>query len=73
MSDANERDDTPVEIFCPICGYATAVKETDHDFEGLTRSEKIEAIKALQESDQPIVVCKGCDDLKQTARIMEVR
>jgi uncharacterized Zn finger protein (UPF0148 family) len=73
MSDVKKRDDTPVEIYCPICGYTTAVKETDHHLEGLSRQEKIEAIKALQESDQPIVVCKGCDDPKQTARIMEVR
>ena len=71
MSDKN--DQKPVEIFCPICGFTTTVKETDHGLEGLSHDEKVEAVKKLQQSEHPIVVCKGCDDPEQTAKIMEVR
>ncbi len=70
---ADDRDNRPVEIFCPICGYTTAVKEADYDLEGLGRDEKIQKIKELQGSDHPVVVCKGCDDPEESARIMEVR
>jgi hypothetical protein len=73
MSDTAHTNDKPVEIFCPICGYTTLVKEADHGLEGLSREEKIKAIQKLQESDHPIVICKGCDDPGQTAKIMEVR
>ena len=69
----NNIDERPVEIFCPICGYSTTVKETDHGLEGLSHEEKVEAVKKLQQSGEPIVVCSGCDDPEQTARIMEVR
>ena len=73
MVDDEKRDDSPVEIFCPICGYTTVVKEADRGLEGLSRDEKIQAVKKLQQSDHPIVECSGCDDPKQTAHIMEVR
>lgn len=71
MSDSNEAK--PVEVFCPICGYSTTVKETDHGLEGLSREEKVEAVKKIQQGEEPIVVCNGCDDPDQTAKIMEVR
>ena len=73
MSDDTGANNKPVEVFCPICGFATPVKDADHGLNGMSREDKIDAVKKLQQSDTPIVVCKGCDDPAETAKIMEVR
>ena len=73
MSEKNEKDDKPVEIFCPICGYTTYVNQLDEKYAGLARDEKIQYVKTLQHGDHPVFLCSKCDNPEQTPGIMEVR
>ena len=63
----------PVEIFCPICGFTSLVKEVDDEYAVLPRDEKVAYIQKLQESGRPFFLCTRCDNPEQSAKIMEVR
>ena len=65
--------DKPIEIFCPICGYATPVNEDNPELEGLSREEKVIKIRKLQKGEKPVFTCSGCDNPEASADIMEVR
>jgi hypothetical protein len=73
MRDNEEREDKPVEIFCPICGFTTPVNQVDEKYATLTREEKVSYVKMLQKSDHPVFTCGKCDNPGQSADIMEVR
>ncbi len=73
MSNGEKREDKPVEIFCPICGFTTPVNEVDDKYSTLTRKEKVNYVAMLQKSDHPVFTCSRCDNPEQTAGIMEVR
>jgi len=73
MGQKESREDKPVEVFCPICGYTSYVKHVDEQFDTLPREEKVKYVKALQLSEHPVFTCGKCDIPEQTARIMEVR
>ena len=63
----------PIEIYCPICGFTSPLSDPDSSWAGLSREEKIERMKALQESDTPIFLCKGCVNPADSAKILEIR
>lgn len=69
----DQKNDKPVEIYCPICGFSTLVKETEHNLTGLSRDERVRRVKELQAGDTPIFMCDGCDNPEQSAGIMEVK
>lgn len=73
MSEIQKNDEKPVEIYCPICGFTTPVKQVDDQYTAMNRDEKISYIKMLQRSDHPVFTCSKCDNPEQSADIMEVR
>ena len=73
MSDIEERDEKPVEVYCPICGFTTPINEVDEKYTALTREEKVSYVKMLQKSDHPVFTCSRCDNPEQSTDIMEVR
>jgi hypothetical protein len=73
MSDYDNREEKPVEIFCPICGYKSFIGKVDEKFAVMPRDEKVEYVKTLQLSGNPVFICSKCDNPEQSARIMEVR
>lgn len=69
----DSRDERPIEIYCPICGYITPINITDESLESLPREKKLAKLKALQRSDHPFYTCGGCSDPEGSTGILEVR
>ena len=63
----------PIEVFCPICGFQEAINSDDSRLSGKSREEKIAAIRALQESEEPFFTCDKCDSPAESAKIIEIR
>ena len=68
MSDIEK----PIEVYCPICGFREAINE-DEKLAGLSRSDKIKQIRTLQTSKDPYFTCAGCENPKESAKILEIR
>ena len=62
----------PIEVYCPICGFHEALNE-DENLVGLSRSDKVKKIQTLQASNDPYFTCAGCEDPKESAKILEIR
>ena len=73
MIDKQAENDKPIEIYCPICGYASYINVPDASLDGLSRDEKMAKIREMQRGDHPAYTCDGCDSPDQTAGIMEIR
>ena len=69
----NESDQRPVEVFCPICGYTSAINDPDDAFATMTREEKLRRIRAIQQSGRPVYTCSGCEDPQQSAQFLEIK
>ena len=73
MSEYDNKENKPVEIFCPICGFTSYINQVDEQFEDMTRDKKVEYVKTLQKSEHPVFMCTRCENPEQTPGIMEVR
>ena len=73
MNDSEIREDNPIEIFCPICGFTTPVNDVGEKYKAMTREERIDYVRMMQHSDHPLFTCDRCDNPEQSAEIMEVR
>lgn len=73
MRSYENQEEKPVEVFCPICGYKSFIRKVDEKFAVMPRDEKVEYVKTLQMSGNPVFVCSKCDNPEQSAKIMEVR
>lgn len=65
--------DSPIEVYCPICGFQETLNELDESMESLSREEKISHIRELQSSDKPYFTCDGCGNPADSAKILEIR
>ena len=73
ISRSKRMEDKPVEVYCPICGFSEPINDPIPALEDLTREERVAHLRMIQNSENPLFLCKGCENCEDTARILEIR